>query len=232
MTKKAFFICGTDTSVGKTTITGALAAFLCQKRKTVGVFKPVETGCQKKDGKIQRPDSQWLKQMAQSKLELDTINPYYFEEPLAPKVASQREGIVIELEKIKNSFNEIYQKHEITFVEGAGGLLVPITDQKTNLDLIQYLDLQVILVSRLELGTINHTLLTYQKLIESKIDVVGVVLNQTQPKKDVAGFTNPAVLQKWQIPLLGEFGYLENKDINNQIAQIKKIDWGSIFGVA
>ena len=140
---------------------------------------------------------------------VDVINPYYFSEPLAPGVAALRAGKKISFSKIKKNLNQLKKNYDLVLIEGAGGLLVPVSGLKTNLDLIKYLKTPVIIVARLGLGTINHTLLTYDYLIKNGVDVLGVVLNQTIPTKNVADKTNPDVLKKYIKAPLVLFPYLK-----------------------
>ena len=209
MKHKTVFVCGTDTGVGKTVVTGALCAHLNKKGIRAGAFKPLESGCASKGRHIRRADSEFLKKMARMPEPLDLINPYYFKEPLAPGVAAARQGIRVSFDKIKKNLRALQKKYDVVFVEGAGGLLVPIAVRKTNLDLIRYLKAPVLVVARLGLGTINHTLLTLEHLKRNRIRVLGVVLNQTSRGKTVAEKTNPEVLKRYGVSLLGIFPFTD-----------------------
>lgn len=213
MKHKAIFICGTDTGVGKTLVTGSLLSFLNQKGIRAGGFKPLESGCAPVKGMkrhLKRADAEFLKKMGEMEEPLDWINPYYFKEPLAPGIAAQREGKRISFSHIKKSLNRLQKKYDLILVEGAGGLLVPVQGLKTNLDLIQFLKLPVVVVSRLGLGTINHTLLTLEHLKKNHILILGVILNQTEPTKNLASQTNPSILKKYKVPLLGIVPYKQS----------------------
>ncbi len=204
---KIFFVCGTDTGVGKTFVTGALIASLNKMGIRAGGFKPLESGCRKHQRHLRRADSLFLKKMGKMPEPLDLINPYYFEEALAPGVAAERKKTKISFELITKKLEELKKKYNCLFVEGAGGLLVPLSGKKTNLDLIKKLKTPVILVARLGLGTLNHTLLTLDHLKRNHVSVIGVILNQTTPSKTVAEKTNPAVLKKRGAPILGIVPY-------------------------
>src|SRR5262245_25304596 len=137
-TPKGLFITGTDTGVGKTIVTGAIAAYLKSQKVNIGVMKPVESGClcdANKSPHLIRPDSLFLKKMAKAGDLLDLINPYFFEAPLAPEIAASLEKKAISLDKIFSSFQVLSKFHTTLLVEGAGGLLVPLTKEKTILDL-------------------------------------------------------------------------------------------------
>src|SRR4030095_1826448 len=133
---KVLFIAGTDTNVGKTVVAGALAAFLRKRGCQVGVMKPLESGClsgvrAKGRGKVlTKSDSLFLKEMAGTKDDLDLINTYAFEAPLAPGVAAEQEGVPIQMERILDNFQKLSMIHELLIVEGAGGVLVAIGGDK------------------------------------------------------------------------------------------------------
>lgn len=188
------FIAGTDTGVGKTVVTAGIAAYLRDKGMNCGVMKPVESGCLSgaKDS-----DSYYLKRMSGCSDDLDLINTYGFEPPLAPGVAAAEEGITIEFDAIAEGLHRLELIHPWVLVEGAGGLLVPLSEDKTLVDLIAFLGLPVLLVGRLGLGTINHTLLSLSYLESCRIPVVGVVLNSLTAKHDPSARFNPHTLSQF-----------------------------------
>ena len=156
---KGFFITGTDTGVGKTEVASYLAKMFSEKGFKVGVMKPVATGVRNfcRDALI-------LKKASSSKEPMDCINPVSMKLPLAPLVASSIEKQNIDLKIIHRRFKKLSINNDIMIVEGIGGVMVPITriGIKTFyvLDMILKMKLPVIIVSRPNLGTINHTLLT------------------------------------------------------------------------
>lgn len=168
---KGLFIVGTDTGVGKTVITAALAMAFRAKGVDVGVMKPVSTG-----GK--RPvDALFLKKAAQVDDPLEWINPIHLEPPLAPWVASRMTRKKINLDKIRKAYHRLQKKHSFLLIEGTGGLLVPVTAQRMILDLVKEFALPALVVARGGLGTLNHTGLTLAALRQAKIPVIGVILN-------------------------------------------------------
>lgn len=206
--QKTIFVCGADTGVGKTYVTGALCAFLNSKGIRAGAFKPLESGCAARGRHIRRADSEFLKKTARMPEPLDVINPYYFKEPLAPGVAAARQGVRVSFVRIRKNLRGLQKKYDVIFIEGAGGLLVPVAGKKTNLDLIRYLKIPVLVVARLGLGTINHTLLTLEHLKRNRVRVLGAILNQTSKGRTIADKTNPDVLKRYGAPLLGVFPYV------------------------
>lgn len=182
--RRAYFITGTDTGVGKTSITAALARAFKEAGDNTGVMKPVETGCVLRDGSLVPQDAVRLKQAAGADDPLDLINPYRFSPPLAPYIASMMEGVEIDLELIAGRFAQLSQRHDIMFVEGAGGLLVPVTGNKTIADLALKLEIPVVIIANSRLGVINHTLLTAYCARDMGLEIKGIILNNTAPDTD------------------------------------------------
>ena len=124
--------------------------------------------------------------------------------PLAPGVAAQREGIVIDPARIEALFAAACRRHDIVLVEGAGGLLVPVTDRLLTIDLVKLLAMPLIIVGRLSLGAINHMLLTVREAQRAGVAVAGIILNQTAQEHGLAEQTNPEVICRFtDAPLLG-----------------------------
>ncbi len=206
---KGIFITGTDTEVGKTFIAGGLARMWLKSGKRVGVMKPVESGCAKSDNGLQPHDALFLKEMSSSTDDLDLIVPYRLENPLAPSVAAELEGVEIDLENVKSIYQQLELKHDLMLVEGSGGLLAPLYKTFTNADLINLLGIPVIVVARNALGTINHTLLTVEYARSNGFTILGIIINSLSPDSDLSTKTNPQVIKKLSgVPLLGVIPYL------------------------
>jgi len=194
---KGLFITGTDTGVGKTVVAGAIAAYLRSKGKSVGVMKPVETGCRENGDGLVPSDATFLKKASGSTDILGAICPYCFAEPLAPAVAAQRAGKTIDPKFIRKVYRAIARGCETVIVEGAGGLMVPINGKYTYLDLAAELGLPVVIVGRAGLGTLNHTLLTLEAARSRGLDISGIILNHDRRgNSGLAEKTNPEVLRE------------------------------------
>lgn len=206
------FITGTDTGVGKTHIAACLSAFLSVRRnRNVGVMKPFESGLAGRDKDELPWDAICLKEASASDDDLNMISPYTFEAPLAPEVAAYLANVTINIDLIDTIYRNIVKRHDVVVVEGAGGILVPIKDKFFYIDLIERWNAPVIVVSRLGLGTINHTLLTCQYLRTRSINVIGVIINNTEGLGDLPARTNPEVLKKYlDVPILGIFPHRKN----------------------
>ena len=168
------FITGTDTGVGKTYVSSIIGKHLKYKEnENIGYMKPIESGGIE--------DTTTLKNALNLDDDLNLINPINLKNPLSPNIAFEVENYNISLDeiknKIKNSFNILKNKYDFLIVEGAGGVCVPIKDNFLMSDLIKFLELPTVVVSRPNLGTINHTILTVEHLRNKGIDVKGVVIN-------------------------------------------------------
>ena len=202
---RACFITGTDTAVGKTLVSVSLAAyFSLREGLRVGVMKPFETGLPADRTELFPCDAKSLKEASGSSDDLSTITPFTFELPLAPETASILEHKEIDLGIVNRAFQGIVDTHDITIVEGAGGIMVPIKDNFFFADLIRQWALPAIVVSRLGLGAINHTLLTCRALQSLGVTIIGVILNDMEGKDEPAARTNPEILKKYlTVPILG-----------------------------
>lgn len=192
---KVLFITATDTGVGKTTVSAALAKIVKEKDIKVGYFKPVETGVEEYpvDGKLLSDIT------GQS---IDEVVLYKFKNPVAPYPASEIEGVEIDLEKIKQQYEYLKQKYEFLIVEGAGGVYVPITKNYTYVDMVKEFNLPVLVVSRAKLGTINHTVLTVKAL--KGVKIAGIVMNGFDGS-DISEETNPRVIYEMTgIPIIAK----------------------------
>jgi dethiobiotin synthetase len=208
---KPVFVTGTDTGIGKTVVTCGLTAFFSlRKGLNVGVMKPLEAGLTLHGKDLLPWDAILLKEASGSQDDLSLINPYCFESPLAPETASELEHVRIDLEMLDRIYSQLTASHDLLFIEGAGGILVPIMKNFFYVDLMKRWDVCALVIARLGLGTINHTLLTCRYLKQEGISIAGVILNDNEGKKDLAAKTNPEMLRRYlDVPLLGVFPHLE-----------------------
>lgn len=203
------FIIGTDTGVGKTYVSAGIARALTCRGVDVGVMKPAETGCSLRDGRLMPKDVLRLMKSACVKDPLSLVNPYRFRRPLAPAVAAELERKTIDPLKIINAYQLLSNRHDFMIVEGAGGIMVPLSGAYTYLDLAKKLGLPVLIVARPGLGTINHTLLTIAALRGREIKIAGIVINYALDQKSgLAEKTSPGVIEKMSgIRIMGIIPY-------------------------
>lgn len=190
-----YFVTGTDTGIGKTYVLSLILKFFIEKGFLPSVMKPVETGCRNDKGDLIPEDGLQLADIVKMSNQLDKIVPYRFETPVAPYVASLLEKKQIDLKNIKQISDNM---KEPFFVEGAGGLMVPILNNFFMIDLPNYLNLEVIFISPLRLGTINQTLLNIEAMEKRKIKIKGIILNDTDGIETPATKTNPTILKELQ----------------------------------
>jgi dethiobiotin synthetase len=217
---KTFFITGTDTGVGKTTVACGLAAYCSTvKGLDVGVMKPFEPGLSLY-GKDRLPwDSISLKEASGSQDDVALINPYAFDAALSPGAAAEIEHVQIDLEHLDKIFTLLSASHDILFIEGAGGVLAPIRRNFFFSDLMKRWKTTVIVVARLGIGTVNHTLLTCRFLKAEGIQVAGVILNDVAGKTDAATKTNREVLSRYlDTPILGVFPHMKHTETADRAA--------------
>ena len=209
MKTKGLFITGTDTGVGKTYVAASIARELINRGLNVGVMKPVETGCRVRNSQLVPCDSLALIKSAGVRDPLSLVNPYRFRKPLAPAVAAALEGKKVNPNKILRSFQNLSIKHEIMIVEGAGGIMVPLSGKYLFLDLAATLRLPVLIVSRPGLGTVNHTILTIEALRKRRLKIAGVVINFAEDwTEGLAEKTNAAVIEALSgVKVLGTIRY-------------------------
>lgn len=207
---QGIFITGTDTGVGKTLIACGLAVLLRESGYKVGVMKPAETGCADKDGKPFPQDASYLKEASGCEEPLERVCPYRLPEPLAPSMAAERAGVKIDISYLQTLYDEISEKHDITLIEGAGGLLVPLLPHYTYADLAGLLKLPLLVVAANRLGAINHLLLTLEHASCRGLPVLGYILNRLESAPSLATETNAeALLSLTAVPCLGEIPYIE-----------------------
>ena len=189
---RGLFVTGTDTGVGKTEVSCALVAAARADGLDLGAMKPAQSGVEPGDP----GDAQRLRAAAGEVDPPELVCPYTFAAPLAPGVAARLAGVEIRLEVILEAAQVLAARHTALLVEGAGGLLVPLTPRHTYADLAVALGLPVLVVARVGLGTVNHTALTVEALRARGLAVAGVVLNRTSAESDPSVPHNAAEIER------------------------------------
>lgn len=192
-------VTGTDTGIGKTVVTCALAARARQRGVRVAAMKPVESGIE------ERPvsptglasDAERLRAACGDGDPISLVRPYVLEEPLAPLVAAQRAGVTIEVAALDAARAELERERDLLLVEGAGGLLVPITPTLSYADLFSRWQCDLLLVAGNRLGVLNHVLLTVRAAEAAGLSLAGIVLTSLGPHAlSVAEATNHEALRQ------------------------------------
>jgi dethiobiotin synthetase len=172
-------VTGTDTEIGKTVVASALAALARARGLACGVMKPLETGVlasARVDGPTARSDAERLRAAAGVDDPLDLVRPIALAEPLAPMVAAQRAGRPIDLPLLDRAFDRLRAGRDLMIVEGAGGLLVPITSEVHYGHLFARWGCELVVVAGNRLGVLNHTRLTVQAAESLGLRVRAIVL--------------------------------------------------------
>ena len=207
---QAIFIGGTDTGVGKTFFTCGLARLLKSCGYRVGVMKPAETGCDMRDGALYPEDAWRLREASGCADTIEKICPYRLPEPLAPSIAAERAGVKIDIGHLLTVLAEIKAAHDITLIEGAGGLMVPLLPSYTFADFARVAKLPVIVVAANKLGAINHLLLTLEHASCKGLTLLGYVLTRLSNEDSLAADTNREVLAGLTgVACLGELPFQE-----------------------
>jgi dethiobiotin synthetase len=207
-----FFITGTDTGVGKTRVAAKIAAALRRAGRRVGVYKPVASGCARRGTALVSDDAVELWQAAGEPGELGAVCPQCFQAPLAPPLAARREGREVDAQGLRSGLDYWKQRSDIVLVEGAGGLMSPLTEAEYVADLAYDLDWPLIVVAPNVLGVINQTLQTLIAAAHHRegLPVAGVILNDVRnPAQDDASTgSNRAELEKrCGPPVLAHLGW-------------------------
>lgn len=205
-----FLVTGTDTGVGKTLVSGGLAAAFARRGYRVGVMKPFATGARTVKGRLVSDDARFLRKAAGVDDPLDLINPVCLKPPLAPTMAAEVARTKISLAPVLAAWRTLSRRHDPMIVEGVGGLLVPLVPGLTVADLARRLRLPLLIVTRPALGTLNHTALTVEVARAHGLRILGLVVNAAHPgRKGLAERLNPAALQLFtKVPVLAELPYL------------------------
>ena len=197
-------ITGTDTGVGKTLVSALLLARMKASHRSARGFKPIATG--------DREDARWLHHaQGLGVTDLDTINPVWFEPPMAPMLAARLVGRPLYLEELLGELAHsiALQPDAITLIEGAGGWLSPLGEDFSTRELCEGVEGDVLVVGANRLGVLNGVRLTVESVHASRLRCAGIILSDPAPE---AGFTadNAAVLKSffpqvpvWTLPFLG-----------------------------
>lgn len=181
--KGIYFVSGIDTDIGKTVATGILAKQLLQQGVNVITQKPVQTGCRDIADDIAVHRKIMGIPMQEADFQGLTM-PEIFSYPASPHLAARLDGRALDLDKIRAATQTLAGQYETVLVEGAGGLMVPLTENLLTIDYIRQQHYPVILVTSGRLGSINHTLLSFVALKQYGIALHSLVFNRIHDSRD------------------------------------------------
>jgi len=175
----SYFVTGTDTGCGKTTVTAALARHLVARGRSVVCYKPVASGCETTPEGLRNDDALKLQAAASVVLDYEQVNPVALEPAIAPHIAAERAGVVIDITRLAEAMQAAAA--EVRLVEGAGGWMVPLGSDTTTADLARAIEARVILVVGVRLGCINHAQLSARAIHADGLPLHGWIANVMDP---------------------------------------------------
>lgn len=206
----AYFIAGTDTDVGKTSIAAGLLCCAQQQGYSTLAIKPVASGCEQTADGLRNSDALAVIAQSSIKLPYEQVNPIAFAPAIAPHIAAQESQTELTVKRLKPAVDYVLaQQADFTLVEGAGGWRVPLSDHEFLSDLAQALNLPVILVVGVRLGCISHALLTAEAIKADGLHLAGWVANVIDPHTSRLTENIATLKQLMPAPCLGEVPFLQ-----------------------
>ncbi|PYC27914.1 dethiobiotin synthase [Pseudomonas mosselii] len=207
---QAYFIAGTDTDVGKTTIAAGLLHAARQLGLSTLAAKPVASGCVVTAKGLRNSDALALIDESSVKLPYEAVNPFAFEPAIAPHVAAREAGVALSVPALRDAMQQVLaQNADFTLIEGAGGWRVPLSDHANLSDLAIALKLPVILVVGVRLGCINHALLSAEAIARDGLQLAGWVANIVDPRTSRLEENLSSLAERLPAPCLGRVPWLK-----------------------
>jgi dethiobiotin synthetase len=174
---QGYFITGTDTNIGKSTVTASLLYGATKRGLQVAGMKPVATGCMESNDGLRNEDAELMMQYSNVDLAYELVNPYAFEPPVSPHLAAKRQNEEIQISTIMDAYHKICEQSDWIIVEGVGGWMVPINETEFVEDIAKAMQLPLLFVIGTRLGCINHSLLAMERIQASGLTVAGWIAN-------------------------------------------------------
>jgi len=214
---KGIFIAGTDTDVGETVVTAALACCIKNSGNSVAAVKPFQTGTEE-EGLL---DIEFIYKVLGLPFEMNDVCPVRLSKPLSPYSAAMQENKEINILSIVSPLKEKFLTSEgTTLFEGAGGLMVPITKNYFMSDFAKDMGLPVIIVARPGLGTLNHTLLSIEHAKKKGLQILGIVISNYPSNPDLAESLNIAAINKLtEVEIVGVIPSIDGVDVQNGLTE-------------
>ncbi|MFJ3448993.1 dethiobiotin synthase [Pseudomonas sichuanensis] len=219
---QAYFIAGTDTDVGKTTIAAGLLHAARQHGLSTLAAKPVASGCVVTPKGLRNSDALALIDESSIKLPYEEVNPFAFEPAIAPHVAAREAGVALSVPTLLEAMHHVLaQNADFTLVEGAGGWRVPLSDHANLSDLAIALKLPVILVVGVRLGCINHALLSAEAIARDGLQLAGWVANIVDPRTSRLEDNLSSLAERLPAPCLGRVPWLKQASADAVAAHLQ-----------
>ncbi|KIV63333.1 Dethiobiotin synthetase [Pseudomonas sp. FeS53a] len=206
----AFFVTGTDTEIGKTTIACGLLQAARNAGLSTAAAKPVASGCERTAEGLRNSDALGLLAGCSLPLRYEEVNPFAFEPAIAPHLAAREAGVQLDVEALAGPVNAVLARNaDFTLVEGAGGWRVPLAGGENLSDLAVRLGLPVILVVGVRLGGINHAVLSAEAIQRDGLVLAGWVANIVDPATSRLEENLVTLAERLPAPCLGRVPRLE-----------------------
>jgi dethiobiotin synthetase len=222
----SLLITGTDTEAGKTVLTTALAAYwqkYCASQ-SLGIMKPIQSGI---------GDREVYQKLFSLQQTSEEITPLYFQAPLAPPIAAAKENRNVDLGIVWQALTKLQGQRDFVLIEALGGLGSPVTDELTVADLAAEWRLPTVLVVPVKLGAISQAVANVALARLTRVNLLGIVLNCTQPRteEEIKDLTPVDMVRSLtNMPVFGCLPYLENPQDLDKLAQVaSNLDLEQLF---
>ena len=225
----AYFVTGTDTEIGKTTIAAGLLHAARLRGLSTAAAKPVASGCQRTPHGLRNDDALALLAQCSLPLRYEEVNPLAFEPAIPPHLAAREVGVELTVASLASPVRAILARNaDFSLVEGAGGWRVPLAGRESLSDLAQALAIPVILVVGVRLGCINHAVLTAEAIERDGLKLAGWVANIVDPQTSRLEENLATLSERLPAPCLGRVPYLEDASaaaVAQHLALERLADW-------
>lgn len=206
--RRAWFITGTDTGIGKTVAASAIVAGLVARGyRTVGL-KPIASGCEATAAGLRNADALALQAASNVDLRYEAINPFAFAPPIAPHTAAEQAAVALDAVTVADAVRAATLSAECAVIEGVGGWEVPLNSRETVADLARVLAVPVVVVVGMRLGCLNHALLTVAAVERGGLPLAGWIANRIDPDMAAYEANRDTLRARLKAPLLGELPWL------------------------
>ena len=210
---KRYFVTGTDTEIGKTTVAAGLLCAARQRGLTTAGVKPVAAGCERTPDGLRNEDALALQAQCNPPLAYELINPVTLEAAIAPHIAAQEEQVTLTAKGLAQACDAVFERGAaLTLVEGAGGWCVPLNESELLSDVAIAHKLPVVLVVGMRLGCINHALLSCRAIAADGLELAGCVANHVDPQMSRPEENLATLKQLIKAPCLGVVPRLDSAD--------------------
>lgn len=226
------YITSSSKKYGKTLLTAGIAATMQSLGYSTSVYKPIQTSGKEINGFTQSPDLTFIKSIDPY---INTHFSYLYKSGSEPLIASESENEQIDIDYINKEYKRIISMSECTILDGDSGILSPIAPNTLNADMIRYLGIPILIVTKPEENAVNNTLMTIATALEKGIEVRGVIINNIFndcPKELLNSI--PRIIEEFtNVKVLGLIPHLQDKFTPEDLitAILNGIDIESIFNV-